>query len=138
MARDPFHRAWIGEEAALIYEALRAALLADNPHISEDAIQDELNYYAKSNVVRPHIDIDSRNVAIAGTIWLIQAIYESFRPYCLTILRSPTPGFITADSPASIFDRYELAGTAHLTEDQAFHDETEFPSDNRESCGVDN
>jgi hypothetical protein len=126
MARDPFQRAWIGEDVASIYSSLRAALLENNPAISAAEIEEEIRHYAKANVVKPHIGTSPSNVAIAGTIWLIQAIYASLQPYWITILRAPASSFITADSPTSLFDRYELAGTAELTKDQAFHEETEL------------
>jgi hypothetical protein len=137
MARDPFNRAWIGEEAAQIYESLRCALREENTSISDDEIEDEWEYYAKGNLVKPHVGVAPANIAKAGTAWLIQAYYASLQPYCLAILRAKaTKSFITADSPLSLYDRYALAGTSELTRDTSFHDETElvFPITSRHAA----
>ena len=101
MARDPFHRAWVSEDVALIYESLRSALVEHDPGIAENEIFEETEHYAKQNVVKPHIGAAHANVAIAATPLLIQEYYSSFQPYSLSILRAPPCNFITADSPLS-------------------------------------
>jgi hypothetical protein len=108
-ARDPYYRAWIGEEVALIYEALAFALRDDDQHITADEVEAELEHYAKGNIVKPHVNHEYRNVAIAGTAFLILMAYEDFASCNLTILRAPVGSFITGDSPIFLYDRYELA-----------------------------
>lgn len=136
MARDPFHRAWVGEEVARTYDALRVALREENPSISDADIQAETEHYAKVNLVKSHIGHGHRNIAIAATFTLLQAYYDSLQPYELTILRAPERSFILAGSPLSIYDRYALAGTQETSTDYSFHAETEivFPITSRHAA----
>jgi len=112
-ARYPFNRAWIGEEAALIYEALSSALREADPCITVDEVDAEIEHYAKLNIIKPHVNHEHRNVAIAGTAFLILKAYEDSASCNLTILRASDGSFITGDSPIFVYDRYKLAETSN-------------------------
>jgi Protein of unknown function (DUF4238) len=126
MARDPFYRGWLREDVEAIYEALRVALLEDDPKLKDMEIAQEWEHYAKGNIVKPYVEADPKNVEIAGTLSLIRLYYESLQPYSLSILRAKLGSFITADSPLSLYDGYVLAGTETTTHDMSVSEETEI------------
>ena len=109
-ARDPFNRAWVGETADLIYEALRFAISEAYPDASSEYLQSELDHYGRNHIVMSHLEPHSENVAKAGTPYLIRKVFEELSTLKVTVLHAPSGGFFTADSPVSLFDRYALAG----------------------------
>lgn len=108
-ARDPYHRAWLGDEVNVIRAALAAALKDDNPSISDDDVAQEFEHYGKRHIVKSHLIPDAENVAVAGTPFLMGRVFEDLQTLNLTILRSTGPMFITCDSPVALLDRYALA-----------------------------
>jgi hypothetical protein len=126
-ARDPYHRAWLGEEVDVIRAALVTALREDNPSISDDEIAGEFEHYGKRHIVKSHLIPDAENVAIAGTPFLMGRVFEDMQTLNLTVLRSAGPMFITCDSPVALFDRYEIAERRDAEAERAgFLPETEI------------
>ena len=137
MARDPLNRSTVvGDEAASIYEALRRALLDEDPRITEDGVNEEYDFYARRYIIKSHVDTAPTNVAIAGMPWLVQAYYTRLQPNNVSILRAPAESFVTADRPLSICDSASYAGMDRETHDLIFDKTTEmvFPITSRHAA----
>jgi hypothetical protein len=121
-ARDPWTRmGFFGGEIEPIYEALRYALRDHDPDIMEAELDAEVEHYGRTQIVKPHLSPTPKNVAVAGTAWLITKMYEDLAPYRLTVISSPRCSFITADSPVSIFPE-----SVTERDEAAFLPDTEF------------
>jgi hypothetical protein len=60
-ARDPWtRRGFLGGEIEQDYEALRYALRADLPRISDAEVESEVDYYGRNNFVQAHVLPNSR------------------------------------------------------------------------------
>jgi hypothetical protein len=121
-ARDPWTRdAFFRGEIEPIYEALRHALRVDAANLTDVEIEAEVHHYGRTHIVKANLSPTPENVAKAGTAWLITKMYEDLVPYRLTVLHSPRSGFITADSPVSIFPE-----SVHERDEATFLPDTEF------------
>jgi hypothetical protein len=121
-ARDPWTRdGFFRGEIEPVYDALRHALRADAANLTDLEIEAEVDHYGRTHIVKSHLSPSPENVAKAGTAWLITKMYEDLAPYRLTVLHSARSGFITADSPVSIFPE-----SVHERDEATFLPETEF------------
>jgi hypothetical protein len=87
----------------------------------EEEVEEELDFYGRRDLVKPHVKPSAKNIAIAATPFLIQKMYEDLAPYRLTVVRSAHRKFIIADSPVSVFPQY-----VDPKEEAYFSADTEF------------